>query len=125
MNYLHTKKGDYDGIARNFIARHLLSATSFDDAVNRIMSLPHCVGHNYQIMDLDDGRLIDLEVAPFYRVGSLRPLPGRPYFHSNMYSLLMVDDTPSESSIHREKRYKEMKEPTSFAEALEVLSDEC
>ena len=124
MNYLHTKKGDYDGIARNFIARHLLSAKSFDDAVNRVTSIPHCVGHNYQIMDLSDGRLIDLEVAPFYRMGSVRPLPGRPHFHSNMYSLLMVDDTPSESSIHREKRYKEMKEPTSFAEALEVLSDE-
>ena len=64
MNYLHTAKGDFDGIARNFIARYLLDATSLDDAWERIRSTPHCVGHNYQIMDLTNGYTVDIEVAP-------------------------------------------------------------
>ena len=50
-------------------------------------------------------------------------LPNRPHFHSNMYSLIIVDDTPSASSIHREARYKQMNPPHSFKEALDVLSD--
>lgn len=40
-----------------------------------------------------------------------------------MYSLIIVDDTPSTSSIHREARYKQMIPPRSFKEALDVLSD--
>ena len=50
-------------------------------------------------------------------------MPNHPHIHSNMYSLIIVDDTPSASSIHREARYKQMIPPRSFKEALDVLSD--
>lgn len=123
MNYLHTAKGDFDGIARNFIARYLLDATSLEDAWERIRSTPHCVGHNYQIMNLTNGYTVDIEVAPFDRIGYFVALPGHPHFHSNMYSLLQVDDTPSASSIHREARYKQLTPPSSFDDALNILSD--
>ena len=123
MNYLHTAKGDFDGLARNFIARYLLDANSLEDAWERIRSTPHCVGHNYQIMNLTTGYTVDIEVAPFDRIGYFVALPGHPHFHSNMYSLILVDDTPSQSSIHREARYKQLSPPTSFDEALAVLSD--
>lgn len=41
-----------------------------------------------------------------------------------MYSLIIVDDTPKPSSIHREARYKQLTPPRSFKEAMIVLSDE-
>ena len=124
MNFLHTAKGDYDGIARNFIARYLMEADSLEDAWTRIVTTPHCVGHNYQVMDFATGETVDIEVAPFDRIGRFRPLPDMPHFHSNMYSLIMVDDTPSASSIHREARYKELQPPHSFKEAMAILGDE-
>ena len=40
-----------------------------------------------------------------------------------MYSLIMVDDTPKQSSIHREARYKELVPPRTFKEAMIILSD--
>ena len=40
-----------------------------------------------------------------------------------MYSLIIVDDTPGESSIHREARYKQMEKPRSFDDAMTILSD--
>ncbi|KAK8825651.1 hypothetical protein WA577_000822, partial [Blastocystis sp. JDR] len=123
VNYLHTAKGDFDGIARNFIARYLLDATSYEDAWRRITETPHCVGHNYQVMDLTSGKVVDIEVAPFDRIGRFTALPDHPHFHSNMYSLIIVDDTPSASSIHREARYKQLTPPRSFKEGMDVLSD--
>ena len=50
-------------------------------------------------------------------------MPARPHFHSNMYSVLIVDDTPGESSIHREARYAQMEPPRCFDDAMKVLSD--
>lgn len=47
---------------------HLLDATSYEDAWRRITETPHCVGHNYQVMDLTSGKVVDIEVAPFDRV---------------------------------------------------------
>ena len=41
-----------------------------------------------------------------------------------MYSLIMVDDTPKPSSIHREARYKQLDRPQSFKDAMIILSDE-
>lgn len=39
-----------------------------EDAWNRITNTPHAVGHNYQVMDLVDGTVVDIEMAPFSRV---------------------------------------------------------
>ena len=41
-----------------------------------------------------------------------------------MYSLIIVDDTPKPSSIHREARYKQFNRPQSFKDAMIILSDE-
>lgn len=104
-----------------------------EDAWNRITTTPHAVGHNYQVMDLVEGTVVDIEMAPFSRVtislyyyqqlGRFTALPDHPHFHSNMYSLIMVDDTPLPSSIHREARYKQLIPPRSFKEAMIILSD--
>lgn len=40
-----------------------------DDAWDRITNTPHAVGHNYQVMDLVKGTVVDIEMAPFSRVG--------------------------------------------------------
>ena len=77
-----------------------------------------------RIPDLQTGETVVIEVAPFDRVGRFHPLPDMPHFHSNMYSLIMVDDTPYASSIHREARYKQLNPPHSFKEAMAILGDE-
>lgn len=46
----------------------MLDATSMEDAWNRITNTPHAVGHNYQVMDLHEGTVVDIEIAPFARV---------------------------------------------------------
>lgn len=46
----------------------MLDAVSMEDAWNRIITTPHAVGHNYQVMDLLDGTVVDIEMAPFSRV---------------------------------------------------------
>lgn len=42
-----------------------------EDAWNRITNTPHAVGHNYQVMDLHKGTVVDIEMAPFARVLNL------------------------------------------------------
>ena len=39
-----------------------------EDAWNRITNTPHAVGHNYQVMDLHKGTVVDIEMAPFDRL---------------------------------------------------------
>lgn len=53
------------------MGRYLLDATSFEDAQHRLTEYSFNAGHNHQLMDLKTGRLIDLEVAPFWSVGIL------------------------------------------------------
>ncbi len=52
-----------------FVGRYLLDAVSLEDAVARLTQYSFAAGHNHQLMDLETGRLIDLEVAPFWHVG--------------------------------------------------------
>lgn len=59
------------GVGRVFVGRYLLDATSFEDAQRRLTEYSFNAGHNHQLMDLETGKLIDLEVAPFWSVGIL------------------------------------------------------
>ncbi|KAK8809688.1 hypothetical protein WA158_000631 [Blastocystis sp. Blastoise] len=130
MNYLHTSSYDRKGISRNFIARYLLDSSSYEDAVQRITKTPHFVGHNYQLTSNPSSKhnpttsVVDIEIAPFFRIGYVEALPSRPHFHANMYDIIMVDDTPSNSSIYREQVYKQYNPPTTISEALQILGDE-
>ena len=55
-------------MGRVFVGRYLLDATSFEDAQHRLTEYSFNAGHNHQLMDLKTGKLIDLEVAPFWSV---------------------------------------------------------
>ena len=61
-------------MGRVFVGRYLLDATSFKDAQRRLTEYSFNAGHNHQLMDLETGKLIDLEVAPFWSVGLLNCL---------------------------------------------------
>lgn len=62
---------DLDGVGRVFVGRWLLDATSLEDASRRLTRYSLAAGHNHQLLDLHSGRLMDLEVAPFWHVGGL------------------------------------------------------
>ena len=69
MNYLMTKTTDVDGVGRVFVGRYLLDAKNIDDAMARLTQYSFAAGHNHQLLDLKTGKLLDLEVAPFWQVG--------------------------------------------------------
>ena len=69
MNYLMTKTTDVDGVGRVFVGRYLLDAKNIDDAMARLTQYSVAAGHNHQLLDLKTGKLLDLEVAPFWQVG--------------------------------------------------------
>ncbi|KAK8808492.1 hypothetical protein WA158_008393 [Blastocystis sp. Blastoise] len=123
MNYLHSDDYDINGYSRNFIARYLLDSQSFEDALERITSTPHFVGHNYQIMNIKHKEAVDLEIAPFKRRGYFYPSPGHPHFHANMFDLIHVQDTYDASSFYREKRAAQMMPAKTFEDALLILGD--
>ena len=52
-----------------FVGRSLLDAASLADASARLTRYSLAAGHNHQLLDLRTGRLLDLEVAPFWQVG--------------------------------------------------------
>ena len=51
-------------------------------------------------------------------------MKGRSHFHANMFNIAMVDDVDDESSIHREKRAKELMPALNFKEAMVILGDQ-
>ena len=50
-------------------------------------------------------------------------MEGRSRFHANMFNLAIVDDVYDESSIHREKRAKELMPARSIRDAMEIMGD--
>lgn len=51
------------------MGRWLLDADSLEEATARLTRYSLAAGHNHQLLDLRSGRLLDLEVAPFWQVG--------------------------------------------------------
>uniref|UniRef100_A0A0D3EL68 Peptidase C45 hydrolase domain-containing protein n=1 Tax=Oryza barthii TaxID=65489 RepID=A0A0D3EL68_9ORYZ len=77
-------------IARNFVSRDLLEATSLEDAMNRVSSPAMSVGHSYNLMDVRRRRIVNVETASGNRF-SVREAAAAPFFHANMYRHLQVN----------------------------------
>ncbi|XP_040376902.1 uncharacterized protein LOC102699290 isoform X3 [Oryza brachyantha] len=108
-------------IARNFVSRDLLEATSLDDAMNTVTSPDMSVGHSYNLMDVRRRRIVNVETASGNRF-SVREAGAAPFFHANMYRHLQVEQVHDENSMARERRAAEWS-PDSKEKALSLLGD--
>uniref|UniRef100_J3LEH0 Peptidase C45 hydrolase domain-containing protein n=1 Tax=Oryza brachyantha TaxID=4533 RepID=J3LEH0_ORYBR len=108
-------------IARNFVSRDLLEATSLDDAMNTVTSPDMSVGHSYNLMDVRRRRIVNVETASGRRF-SVREAGAAPFFHANMYRHLQVEQVHDENSMARERRAAEWS-PDSKEKALSLLGD--
>ncbi|XP_043717773.1 uncharacterized protein LOC122665685 [Telopea speciosissima] len=109
------------GIARNFISRDLLEATSLDDALSRIHLSAPSVGHSYNLVDVGKRKILNVETASRNRV-SVHEVGMKPFFHANMYLHLQVEQVQDENSISRERRAAQLP-IQSKADILSVLGD--
>uniref|UniRef100_A0A0E0JFQ1 Peptidase C45 hydrolase domain-containing protein n=1 Tax=Oryza punctata TaxID=4537 RepID=A0A0E0JFQ1_ORYPU len=108
-------------IARNFVSRDLLEATSLDDAMNRVSSPAMSVGHSYNLMDVRRRRIVNVETASGNRF-SVREAAAAHFFHANMYRHLQVNQVQDENSKSRERRAAELS-PDTKEKALSLLGD--
>lgn len=92
-----------DGIGRNFISRDLLEATDLLDALNRVRTPNASVGHSYNLVDLRNRKILNIETASRNR-SSIHEAGLTPFFHANMYLHLKVQQVQNESSICRQRR---------------------
>jgi len=90
------------GICRNFISRDLLEASNHLDALQRVCLLNRAVGHNYNIMDINAGKMLTVEAASKGR-WCKKEIGAEPFFHANMYINLHVDQIANETSLHRQR----------------------
>ncbi|KAK6116976.1 hypothetical protein DH2020_049220 [Rehmannia glutinosa] len=90
-------------IGRNFISRDLLEAQSIDDALARIYSSEASVGHSYNLIDINNRRIMNVETASRNRY-SVYEVGAEPFFHANMYLHLKVQQEQDENSLSRQKR---------------------
>eukprot|EP00897_Mesotaenium_endlicherianum_P010318 jgi/Mesen1/9314/ME000060S08752 len=111
------------GIGRNFVSRDLLEASSLEDALQRVQLPNLAAGHNYNIMDVRERRMVTVETASRARFAVL-PIGAQPYFHANMYLRLHLQQKVNESSLHRQQRASELPPPYSAAAMLQVLGDD-
>ena len=110
------------GIGRGFVSRSMLDARSLDDAIARATVKNQCAGHNYQIMDVVNRRVVNIETAPGWTFGIQEIV--QPYFHANQYELLKVSEHFDNSSVHRIRRVHEMSVPRNASALLNVLGDQ-
>ncbi|KAM7269266.1 hypothetical protein ACFE04_024763 [Oxalis oulophora] len=109
------------GIGRNFISRDLLKATGIEDALTRIRSSQVSVGHNYNLIDIKQRKIINVETASRNRV-SIHEISQKPFFHANMYRHLQVQQVQDENSISRQTRADELPKG-SKEDFLSLLGD--
>lgn len=119
------------GLGRGFISRDLLNAQNSSDALRRITRTHQATGHNFQLMDVHNQRVWNVEAASFdrfavheYIVSTVKPNQVAAFFHANQYQRLAIDQPPYQSSLHRLKRYSELTPPTSVKGALKILGDQ-
>lgn len=119
------------GLGRGFISRDLLNAQNSSDALERITRTHQATGHNFQLMDVHNRRVWNVETASFgrfavheYNVSTMKSSHVTAFFHANQYQRLVIDQPPYQSSLHRLKRYSELTPPTSVKEALKILGDQ-
>lgn len=58
--------------------------------MQRICVVNRAVGHNYNIMDINERKLLTVEAASKGRWW-IKEIKGEPFFHANMYINLNVD----------------------------------
>ncbi|OAY70973.1 uncharacterized protein LOC109716053 isoform X1 [Ananas comosus] len=109
------------GVGRNFVSRDLLEATGLADAVNRIRSPNVSVGHCYNLVDVRNRRILNVETTSQNRF-SVREVGATPFFHANMYLHLQVKQLQDENSICRQRRAA-LLSVESKEEALQILGD--
>ncbi|XP_058102800.1 uncharacterized protein LOC131246558 isoform X2 [Magnolia sinica] len=127
------------GIGRNFISRDLLESNGLDDALERIRSSDASVGHSYNLIDVRDRRILNVETASMNRI-SVQEVGSTPFFHANMYLHLpvkqMIDPTVNnglddglfsvkahdENSINRQRRAAHLSKQ-SKPDILSLLGD--
>lgn len=90
-------------IARNFVSRDLLEAKNLEDAMHRVCSPAVSVGHSYNLTDVRERRIVNVETASGNRF-AVREAGAVPFFHANMYRHLQVKQVPDENSMSRERR---------------------
>ncbi|CAK9202866.1 unnamed protein product [Sphagnum troendelagicum] len=105
------------GVARNFISRDLLEAHNLDDALERARERHLSVGHNYNIMDINERKIVTVETASNAR-SSTRNIAMEPFFHANMYLHLQVPQVANETSLYRQKRAEQLPKLSK----MEILS---
>ena len=108
MNYVAPPRADQNGLGRVFMARDLLEMRSLEDGLARITRTSPGIsaGHNYQLVEFETGRLLNVEVASFGRSSVREQIKGQPaYFHANTYQTLnLPGQIGSNSSSHRDAR---------------------
>ncbi|KAJ8645990.1 hypothetical protein MRB53_007738 [Persea americana] len=110
------------GIGRNFISRDLLEANGLSDALNRIYSSDVSVGHSYNLVDVKNRKIVNVETASGNRV-SVHEIGETTFFHANMYlHLLQVKQVHDESSLSRQRRAAQLPKQ-SKEEILSLLGD--
>ena len=107
MNYVATAEGFLGGLGRVFVARDLLEMTSLEDGIEKITRSNMGAGHNYQLFDLKNQNIRNVEVSTnaLYSVRAIQS--GQPaFFHANQYETLNISQIYSNSSLHRLARAK-------------------
>ena len=117
------------------MARDLLEMTSLQNGVERVTRKGIAAGHNYQLFNIRNSTVWNVEVASFGRVAVKqftsqeggKAMPA--YFHANTYQNLgSISQINSNSSTHRDARAKIMldKKPiqNGLVDMYDVIGDQ-
>ena len=124
MNYVSPLKGDLNGgLGRVFMARDLLEMTTIENGIERITRNGIAAGHNYQLFDLKEQRVWNVEVASF-GLYSVREFHSNElaYFHANTYQTLNIPQNDNNSSSHRDARAKVMLKEHPITQPKDMLN---
>ena len=111
------------GLGRGFVSRSLMEATNLDDAISRVTAANQCAGHNVQLMDVQNRRVVNIETAPW----SSSTESKRSRLHTFMQintELLKIEEHFGPSSTHRIARVRNMSIPHDAASILNILGDQ-
>eukprot|EP00746_Dinoflagellata_sp_MGD_P129442 gnl/MRDRNA2_/MRDRNA2_63615_c0_seq1.p1 gnl/MRDRNA2_/MRDRNA2_63615_c0~~gnl/MRDRNA2_/MRDRNA2_63615_c0_seq1.p1 ORF type:complete len:405 (+),score=69.60 gnl/MRDRNA2_/MRDRNA2_63615_c0_seq1:3-1217(+) len=117
---LFPKSFPKQGIGTAFVARHLLEATSLEDAVKRATDSRVAAAMVYNLGSVEERRMVELEVNSFGKYSRLNIT--EPHFHANMFILSDVPQAVEASSAHRMKTWDRLR-PSSVAGIRSFLGD--
>jgi len=108
------------GLARAFINRDALAATSAQDAFMRITPTRRAFGFTLNLGDFMEQKSYSIEVSPnaFAYYENLKN-----YTHFNEYKLLNIPQATDTSTIYRQERADKFGVPQVPLDALEILGD--